>query len=165
MDIGHGNKPPGYYVQRAGGLFPAPYPQTDQMDKVESMFEFIGTLLAKCLQDGRLIDLPLSRPFLKLLCMGEVGYGLTRQFTFSSIEGSTSGSGIGLGVDMGRSLGTDTLTESWQSENSNMELIASIQEIEKEMKHDSDLSRQVRAGAFIIVIFATILFHALPNYW
>ncbi|PVD26171.1 hypothetical protein C0Q70_13840 [Pomacea canaliculata] len=144
VDIGHGNKPPGYYVQRAGGLFPAPYPQTDQMDKVESMFEFIGTLLAKCLQDGRLIDLPLSRPFLKLLCMGEVGYGLTRQFTFSSIEGSTSGSGIGLGVDMGRSLGTDTLTESWQSENSNMELIASIQEIEKEMKHDSDLSRQPR---------------------
>ena len=28
--------------------------------------------LAKALQDGRLVDLPLSTPFLKLLCQGDV---------------------------------------------------------------------------------------------
>ena len=31
------------------------------------MFHFLGILLAKVLQDSRLVDLPLSRPFLKLM--------------------------------------------------------------------------------------------------
>ena len=31
-----------------------------------------GVFLAKALQDGRLVDLPLSTPFLKLLCQGDV---------------------------------------------------------------------------------------------
>ena len=86
IDIGEGMKPPGYYVQRVGGLFPAPYPQDgEHVEQVEHKFKFLGTLLAKCLQDGRLIDLPLSRPFLKLLCMGEVGQGLTQSLhLFSS---------------------------------------------------------------------------------
>ena len=137
IDIGEGPKPPGYYIQRAGGLFPAPYPQDgDHIEKVEAIFRFLGTLLAKSLQDNRLIDLPLSRPFLKLLCMGEVGQGLSRQLTLSSLDSSSGG-------DMGRSIGADTLTESWLSEDSSGELIASIQEMEKEMKLDPDRAKQV----------------------
>ncbi|XP_076442551.1 E3 ubiquitin-protein ligase HECTD1-like isoform X4 [Babylonia areolata] len=138
VDIGEGTKPPGYYIQRASGLFPAPYPQDgDHIEQVESHFRFLGTLLAKCLQDNRLIDLPLSRPFLKLLCMGEVGQGLTRQLTLSSLDSSSGG-------EMGRSIGADTLTESWLSEDSSGELIASIQEMEKEMKLDPDRAKQLR---------------------
>lgn len=64
-------KAPGYYVQRAGGLFPAPIPQdSSDLERIESLFYFLGTLLAKCIQDNRLIDLPLSKPFLKMMCYG-----------------------------------------------------------------------------------------------
>ena len=44
---------------------------------------FLGTLLAKCMQDKRLIDMPLSRPFFKLMCMGEVGHIITQQYNDS----------------------------------------------------------------------------------
>ena len=72
-DIGQGTKPPGYYVHRSSGLFPAPRPQDDEdMCRVEELFKFIGRLFAKCIQDGRLVDVPLSKPFLKLMCMGDV---------------------------------------------------------------------------------------------
>uniref|UniRef100_A0A914ZV22 E3 ubiquitin-protein ligase n=10 Tax=Parascaris univalens TaxID=6257 RepID=A0A914ZV22_PARUN len=68
LDLGEGMKPPGYYVRRAGGLFPAPLPRfTDESRKAAELFRFLGIFLAKVLQDGRLVDLPLSRPFLKLL--------------------------------------------------------------------------------------------------
>ena len=73
VDIGRGVKPPGYYVQRSCGLFPAPQPQDHaDMDRVEKMFFFMGTFFAKCIQDNRLVDIPLSRPLLKLMCMGDV---------------------------------------------------------------------------------------------
>ncbi|KAL5009008.1 hypothetical protein ScPMuIL_014589 [Solemya velum] len=78
VDIGHGVKPPGYYVQRSGGLFPAPLPQDlPDLDRVEKLFHFLGTLLAKCIQDNRLIDIPFSVPFLKLMCMGT---GMTESY-------------------------------------------------------------------------------------
>ena len=32
----------------------------------------MGTFFAKCIQDSRLVDLPLSRPLLKLMCSGDV---------------------------------------------------------------------------------------------
>lgn len=73
-DITAGNddsqvKPLGYYVRRASGLFPAPLPQeSDACDKVAESFWFLGVFLAKVLQDGRLVDLPLSNSFLQLLC-------------------------------------------------------------------------------------------------
>lgn len=79
-----------------------------------------GILLAKCLQDNRLIDMPLSRPFLKLMCMGEVGYSLCQQFG-----------------DITRT--PSTLGESWHSESS--DLIASIEEVEKEMKLENDVRK------------------------
>ena len=54
----------------AGGLFPAPLPQDSEgIEKVEELFHFLGSLLAKSIQDGRLVDLPFSTAFLKLLCM------------------------------------------------------------------------------------------------
>ncbi|WAR20555.1 HECD1-like protein [Mya arenaria] len=84
VDIGEGKKPVGYYIQRSGGLFPAPWPQdSPDLDRVERLFTFLGSLLAKCFQDNRLIDLPLSVPFLKLMCMGEVGHNITRQYSQS----------------------------------------------------------------------------------
>uniref|UniRef100_A0A915HDQ8 E3 ubiquitin-protein ligase n=1 Tax=Romanomermis culicivorax TaxID=13658 RepID=A0A915HDQ8_ROMCU len=65
----NGPKPIGYYVRRAGGLFPAPYPQNcPQLEQVCKLFRFMGTFIAKVLQDGRLVDLPLSKSFLKFLC-------------------------------------------------------------------------------------------------
>ena len=66
-------KPPGYYVTRESGLFPAPLPQDSALcTKAADLFWFLGSFLAKTLQDNRLVDLPLSRPFLKLLCQGEI---------------------------------------------------------------------------------------------
>ncbi|VVC42226.1 Hypothetical protein CINCED_3A002842 [Cinara cedri] len=63
-----GSKPPGYYVRQSSGLYPAPLPQnTACCDRAVKHFWFLGMFLAKVLQDNRLIDLPLSLPFLKLL--------------------------------------------------------------------------------------------------
>ncbi|KIH67050.1 HECT-domain protein [Ancylostoma duodenale] len=57
-----------FYVRRAGGLFPAPLPpHTDEVRRASEMFRVLGIFLAKVLQDGRLVDLPLARPFLKLI--------------------------------------------------------------------------------------------------
>lgn len=71
IDIGHGVRPRGYYVQRVGGLFPAPLPQdAPDTDRVVRMFNVLGVFIAKSLQDNRLVDIPLSLPFLKLLSSG-----------------------------------------------------------------------------------------------
>ncbi|KAK7791453.1 hypothetical protein R5R35_010932 [Gryllus longicercus] len=68
-----GLRPPGYYVCRPSGLFPAPLPQdSPACEKVVKYFHFLGIFLAKVLQDSRLVDLPLSQPFLKLVCQGEI---------------------------------------------------------------------------------------------
>ncbi|KAG6457296.1 hypothetical protein O3G_MSEX010217 [Manduca sexta] len=68
-----GEKPPGYYVTRIGGLFPAPLPQDSPVcDKVCRYFWFLGVFLAKVLQDGRLVDLPLSDAFLRIMCGEEL---------------------------------------------------------------------------------------------
>ncbi|XP_050310432.1 E3 ubiquitin-protein ligase Ufd4 [Anthonomus grandis grandis] len=73
LDLGEGLKPPGFYVRRPSGLFPAPLPQHgDACDKAAKYFWFLGVFLAKVLQDGRLVDLPLSNSFLKLMCHGEI---------------------------------------------------------------------------------------------
>ncbi|XP_055645002.1 E3 ubiquitin-protein ligase Ufd4 isoform X2 [Toxorhynchites rutilus septentrionalis] len=69
IDLGEGSKPIGYYVRRSTGLFPAPLPQeTEICNFVSNYFWFLGVFLAKVLQDGRLVDLPLSNSFLQLLC-------------------------------------------------------------------------------------------------
>lgn len=56
-------------MQRAGGLFPAPLPQdAPDTERVAKLFYILGIFLAKSLQDSRLVDIPLSLSFLKLLC-------------------------------------------------------------------------------------------------
>ncbi|EFO28334.2 hypothetical protein LOAG_00153 [Loa loa] len=68
LDLGEGMKPPGYYVRRAGGLFPAALPVSSTENlRVSKLFRIFGIFLAKVLQDGRLVDIPLSQPFLKMI--------------------------------------------------------------------------------------------------
>jgi E3 ubiquitin-protein ligase HECTD1 len=90
LDLGEGLKPPGYalsptyiiyaileyryYVRRAGGLFPAPLPKdSENCRRAAQLFRAFGIFLAKILQDGRIVDLPLARPLLKLLVSEQVG--------------------------------------------------------------------------------------------
>jgi len=86
VDYGRGTKAAGYYVQYPSGLFPAPLPQTDydRMSEVETLFRCVGTLFAKCVQDGRLVDIPLSRPLLKLMCGGDLSDAVSRHRSCSS---------------------------------------------------------------------------------
>ncbi|KAI3718307.1 hypothetical protein L6452_19171 [Arctium lappa] len=55
------------------GLFPRPWPLTvdtsdgSQFSKVTEHFRLLGRVMAKALQDGRLLDLPLSAGFYKLV--------------------------------------------------------------------------------------------------
>ncbi|XP_041131225.1 E3 ubiquitin-protein ligase HECTD1 isoform X2 [Polyodon spathula] len=79
VDLGGGLKPPGYYVQRSCGLFPAPFPQdSDELDRISKLFLLLGVFLAKCIQDNRLVDLPISRPFFKLMCMGDIKSNMSK---------------------------------------------------------------------------------------
>ncbi|XP_039598288.1 E3 ubiquitin-protein ligase HECTD1 isoform X2 [Polypterus senegalus] len=79
VDLGGGLKPPGYYVQRSCGLFPAPFPQdSDELDRISKLFFFLGVFLAKCIQDNRLVDIPISKPFFKLMCMGELKSNMSK---------------------------------------------------------------------------------------
>ncbi|OIV99549.1 hypothetical protein TanjilG_17359 [Lupinus angustifolius] len=60
-------------VQSRFGLFPRPWPansdasEGSQFYKVIEYFRLIGRVVAKALQDGRLLDLPLSASFYKLV--------------------------------------------------------------------------------------------------
>lgn len=56
------------YVNAPHGLFPAPWSPDHIPDRVLYRFFILGITVAKCLQDNRRIDLPLSPPLLKLLC-------------------------------------------------------------------------------------------------
>jgi len=68
------------YVHQLNGLFPIPYPAPKAFGSLISeeyiqhyknvieIFHFMGIFLAKSLQDQRLVDLPFSFPFLKILC-------------------------------------------------------------------------------------------------
>nr|XP_028577072.1 E3 ubiquitin-protein ligase HECTD1 isoform X10 [Podarcis muralis] len=79
VDIGGGLKPPGYYVQRSCGLFTAPFPQdSDELERITKLFHFLGIFLAKCIQDNRLVDLPISKPFFKLMCMGDIKSNMSK---------------------------------------------------------------------------------------
>lgn len=85
--LGGGLKPPGFYVQRSCGLFPAPFPQdSDELDRITKLFLFLGVFLAKCIQDNRLVDLPISQPFFKLLCMGDIKSNMSKLLYQTRIE-------------------------------------------------------------------------------
>ncbi|KAE8719128.1 E3 ubiquitin-protein ligase UPL3 [Hibiscus syriacus] len=63
----------GDVIQAPLGLFPRPWPpnadasEGSQFSKVIEYFRLLGRVMAKALQDGRLLDLPLSTPFYKLV--------------------------------------------------------------------------------------------------
>ncbi|KAK8625185.1 hypothetical protein V6N13_090061 [Hibiscus sabdariffa] len=63
----------GDVIQAPLGLFPRPWPpnanasEGTQFSKVIEYFRLLGCVMAKALQDGRLLDLPLSTPFYKLV--------------------------------------------------------------------------------------------------
>ncbi|KAG8449614.1 hypothetical protein GDO86_016307 [Hymenochirus boettgeri] len=79
VDLGGGLKPPGYYVQRSCGLFISPYPQdSEELDRVTRLCHFLGIFLAKCIQDNRLVDLPISKPFFRLMCMGDIKSNMSK---------------------------------------------------------------------------------------
>ncbi|XP_038982263.1 E3 ubiquitin-protein ligase UPL3-like [Phoenix dactylifera] len=66
------------FIQAPLGLFPRPWPPNaaasdgSQFSKVVEYFRLVGRVMAKALQDGRLLDLPLSTVFYKLI----LGQGL-----------------------------------------------------------------------------------------
>ncbi|XP_053567838.1 E3 ubiquitin-protein ligase HECTD1 [Bombina bombina] len=89
VDLGGGLKPPGYYVQRSCGLFIGPYPQdSEELDRVTKLCHFLGVFLAKCIQDNRLVDLPISKPFFRLMCMGDVKSNMSKLLYASRGEDS-----------------------------------------------------------------------------
>eukprot|EP01113_Clastostelium_recurvatum_P006997 TRINITY_DN1321_c0_g1_i2.p1 TRINITY_DN1321_c0_g1~~TRINITY_DN1321_c0_g1_i2.p1 ORF type:complete len:1980 (+),score=516.89 TRINITY_DN1321_c0_g1_i2:142-6081(+) len=61
------------YVFNAGGLFPLPVRGVPPK-KLIDMFRFMGSFMGKALLDGRLLDLPLSKPFLKCMLGKDVQY-------------------------------------------------------------------------------------------
>lgn len=64
-----GEKPAVEYVSRAEGLFPAALPPTlPDINDIVERFHFLGVFVAKCLQDNRLVALPLAQPLLKWMC-------------------------------------------------------------------------------------------------
>ncbi|XP_029720236.2 E3 ubiquitin-protein ligase Ufd4 isoform X3 [Aedes albopictus] len=111
IDLGEGSKPIGYYVRRSTGLFPAPLPQESEIcDFVANYFWFLGVFLAKVLQDGRLVDLPLSNSFLQLLCNNK-----------SLARGSLSD------LSSKSALHDDVMISSLMSEESDRDLVDSYQ--------------------------------------
>ncbi|KAJ8931073.1 hypothetical protein NQ314_016102 [Rhamnusium bicolor] len=108
IDLGEGLKPPGYYVRRVSGLFPAPLPQNSEVcDKAVKHFYFLGVFLAKILQDNRLVDLPLSKSFLKLMCHGEIQNTVNERIGFAGVK---------------KMVEEDVMTSSFISEESEKEL-------------------------------------------
>ncbi|ANM70342.1 ubiquitin-protein ligase 4 [Arabidopsis thaliana] len=51
----------------SSGLFPRPWSGTSTTSDVLQKFVLLGTVVAKALQDGRVLDLPLSKAFYKLI--------------------------------------------------------------------------------------------------
>lgn len=76
------------YSRHVNGLFPAPFPQDSlEMKRICAHFTFLGIFLAKCLQDNRLVDIPLSSPFFKMLCAGKGKYAkLSRSMSHNSSD-------------------------------------------------------------------------------
>lgn len=79
---GSGHNSGGGEVVRAPlGLFPKPWPanteasEGSQFAKVIEYFRLVGRVMAKALQDGRLLDLPFSTAFYKLV-LGQVSCGI-----------------------------------------------------------------------------------------
>lgn len=93
------NSVAGEFVHAPLGLFPRPWPpNSDASDgskfsKVTEYFRLVGRVMAKALQDGRLLDLPLSPAFFKIV-LGQVEYFMFTSFGemgYISIGGKNDG--------------------------------------------------------------------------
>lgn len=83
---------PDYYVNHQAGLFPAPLDQNHKnIGEVCQLFEFLGTYIAKAFQDNRLVDLPLSIPFLKFFSHQHSDFGGRRNRQHSTSIYDSSG--------------------------------------------------------------------------
>ena len=68
-DAADSSRPPDYYVTNRHGLFPVALPRgADHFHDVLERFHFLGTFVAKSLQDSRLVALPLSISMFKVMC-------------------------------------------------------------------------------------------------
>lgn len=86
-------KPIGYYVTRRSGLFPAPLPPSSPgFERQIKLFRFLGTFLGRCLQDNRLVDLPLSGPFFKMMVASPVDDTQQPKLRLESDSSSFTGS-------------------------------------------------------------------------
>ena len=65
------------YVFCPNGLFPAPLrPETDASSDILRLYTFLGEFMGRAMVDKRIIDLPLSVPFLKMLRYLGISQGL-----------------------------------------------------------------------------------------
>jgi E3 ubiquitin-protein ligase HECTD1 len=118
IDLGEGNKPAGFYVRRTAGLFLAPLPQDSEIcARVSKLFWFLGVFLAKVLQDGRLVDLPLSNSFLQLLCHNKI---LSKKRVMSSLISNKQTSGAAGGSSTTTTTNDDLMMSSLISEESDL---------------------------------------------
>jgi E3 ubiquitin-protein ligase HECTD1 len=93
LDLGQGAKPIGYYVRRSSGLFPAPLPpHSSEFERHIKLFRFLGTFLARCLQDNRIVDLPLSGSFFKMMVTSPTDTRQNAKLRLSSDGSSLTGS-------------------------------------------------------------------------
>jgi E3 ubiquitin-protein ligase HECTD1 len=60
------------------------------MEEICRLFTFLGIFLAKCLQDNRLVDIPLSQAFFKMLCAGKGKYSRLSRTLSQSSEATSS---------------------------------------------------------------------------
>lgn len=147
IDLGEGVKPPGYYVQRVSGLFPAPLPQASEAcEKAVKHFYFLGVFLAKVLQDNRLVDLPLSRSFLKLMCNGDIQKTVNERIGFASIR---------------KTVEDDVMTSSFISEESEKELELDPPKIIMEEKRPW---YQNILGKYFLLLFSISKYY-FKDYW
>ena len=153
VDIGQGVKHPGYYIQRSIGLFPAPWPQdSSELDRICTLFELLGMFVAKCIQDGRRVDLPLSIPFLKLMCtpMQEAS-PLSERAETPPEEGSRLGGdnnvpGSNRNTDSGQQVPRQGREGSGEAEMKEVELLAG-EEITKDGSGKDEVILEELSGA------------------
>ncbi|KAH8394178.1 hypothetical protein KR215_003788 [Drosophila sulfurigaster] len=112
------SKPVGYYVnRREQGLFPAPLPQNSEIcEQAAKYFWFFGVFIAKVLQDMRLVDMPLSKSFLQLLCHNKLLRNDLKLKTNARFQDLTSSAGSELTNTFSKLFNADlTQSSSWFS--------------------------------------------------
>lgn len=83
--VGNSSEHPGFWASPSG-LFPRPWSgKSTAFSDVLQKFVLLGTVVAKALQDGRVLDLPFSKAFYKLI-LGQVNCGFFMQLIYIPIS-------------------------------------------------------------------------------